>query len=373
MSHLATAPTVGGNPAPPAAPSVTVVIPVRNGARYLRRTLPVLRREVPPGWEIVVVNDHSRDDSEAVARQFADCVLLSPVDGNDMDARNAGVHAARGDIIVFLDADIRVTRAALLALVAGLLAPGVTMTVGIYSEHRDLETLCGYYKNLWVRYTYLRSPRELRWMNTAFSAIRKADIADIGYLDAFEGCKRGGSDIDFGRRIAEAGGTVVLMKDVDCDHLKEMSLRALLRNDFHRTRGFFAMAVQSGEIKRVAGGRSYGNISPGFMLGVVSVALVPVALLLAPLRPRLGLGVAIGALAVQQACGLGFLRYAAPRLGLRVLLLPGLYFLDQLTCAAGLAVEAVNMVLRGRLRPATAAPAMAARAESSSVPGAPVR
>lgn len=370
MSNQAAAPSVGRIAASTAAITVSVVIPVRNGARYLRRTLPVLRRELPAGWEIVVVNDHSSDDSAEVARQFADRVLLSPVDGNDMDARNAGVTAARGHTILFLDADIRVTRAALEELVAGLQAPGVTMTVGIYSEHSDLETLCGHYKNLWVRYTYLRSARELRWMNTAFSAVRKADIAAIGYLEAFDGCKRGGSDIDFGRRIVEAGGRVLLMKEVDCDHLKEMSLRALLRNDYHRTRGFFAMAIQSGEIRRVAGGRSYGNISPAFMLGVVSVALVPAALLLAPFRPRLGVGVAGGALLVQQLCGLGFLRYAAPRLGARALLLPGIYFLDQLACAAGLAVEAVHLVVSGRLRPAsTPAPA---GAQTSSVPGAPV-
>jgi cellulose synthase/poly-beta-1,6-N-acetylglucosamine synthase-like glycosyltransferase len=95
VSNQAAAPSVGRIAASTAAITVSVVIPVRNGARYLRRTLPVLRRELPAGWEIVVVNDHSSDDSADVARQFADRVLLSPVDGNGMDARNAGVTAAR--------------------------------------------------------------------------------------------------------------------------------------------------------------------------------------------------------------------------------------------------------------------------------------
>lgn len=331
-----------------AQPQVSVILPVRDGAHYLSRTLPVLRRELPAGWELIVVDDHSTDASRRVASGYADRVLESPGRANDNIARNGGAHAARGDILVFIDADIRVTREALERLVRGLGMPGVTMTVGIYSEDSGLATVCGCYKNLWVRHSYLKSGTELRWMNTAFAAIRRSDFLDTGDYEAFEGCRWGGSDIDFGRRIADRGGRVLLLKDVGVDHLKEMSFLALLRNDFNRTRGFFRMALHSGEIRKVAGGRSYGNIRPGFMVGVVSAALVPFGLIAALVAPRIALPVTAAALVVQQIGGLGFFAYAMPRMNRAAWLVPPLYLADQLACATGLAAEVMNLLFGRR-------------------------
>lgn len=354
----------GARPVAPARsvespPRVSIILPVRNGAHYLERTLPVLRRELPAGWEIIVVDDHSTDATRRIATGHADRVIDSPGRGNDSLARNGGVNVARGDILLFLDADIRVTRAALEALVRALLVPGISMTVGIYSEDAGLASLCGAYKNLWVRHSYLMSGSELRWMNTAFAAIRRADFRATGDYEAFEGCRWGGSDIDFGRRVADRGGRVVLLKDVCVDHLKEMSFAALLRNDFNRTRGFFRMALHSGEIRRVAGGRSYGNIRPGFMLGVVTAALVPTGLLAAAFAPRLGLPLAGGALLLQQLGGLSFFAYALPRMKRAAWLVPPLYFCDQLACAAGLVTEALVLLLGRRPARAGLAPAVA--------------
>lgn len=333
--------------------AVSVIIPVRNGARHLRTTLPALRSALPDGWQIIVVDDHSIDDTAAVAHLYADHVLLSHARKSAPAARNTGVLASDGRILVFMDADIRPTRDALERLVDGLEEPGVVLTFAMYSEGRHLRTMGGRFKNVWVRWSYLRSPSSVRWMNTALAAIRRDDFLASGGYDAGDDWLEGGNDIDFGRVVAERVGTVRLRHDIDCDHLKELSLAGLLRNDFHRTRGFFRTAITSREIRRVPKTSGYGNIPVAFMLGVVGAGLVPVGALAGVLGLPGGWLLAGGAVFVHGVVALPFHAYAMPRLGPWAPLSPFVYLLDQMACAAGLLTESLSLLAQ-RLRPGRA-------------------
>jgi glycosyltransferase involved in cell wall biosynthesis len=343
-----------GGPRPGAGAAIqsvaSVIVPVRNGARHLRTTLPALRSELPEGWELVVVDDHSDDDSRAVAHLYADRVLKSAAVRSAPAARNTGALASSGRILVFMDADVRVTRDALQRLVEGLDDSGVVLTFAMYSEGRHLRTLGGRFKNVWVRWSYLGRPASARWMNTALAAIRRDDFLGVGGYDASDDWLEGGNDMDFGRLVAERVGTVRLRHDIDCDHLKEMSLAGLLRNDFHRTRGFFRTALHSGEIRRVPRSSGYGNIPLGFMLGVLGAGAVPTGLFLGGLGVGAGWGVAVGGTVVHLLSALPFLAYALPRLGAWAPLAPFVYLLDQVACAAGLVAESAAL-LGQRLRP----------------------
>lgn len=328
----------------------SVIVPVRNGARHLRTTLPALRSALPDGWELIVVDDHSSDDSAAVAHLYADRVLKSAAVKSAPAARNTGADVAGGRLLVFMDADVRLTRDTLERLVEGLEDPGVVLTFAMYSEGRHLRTLGGRFKNVWVRWSYLRCPSDVRWMNTALAAIRRDDFAAVGGYDAGDDWLEGGNDIDFGRVVTERLGTVRLRHDIDCDHLKEMSLAGLLRNDFHRTRGFFRTALNSREIRRVPASNGYGNIPVGFMLGVVGAGSVPLGLLFGVAGFGAGWALAAGGALLHLACALPFHAYAVPRLGRWAPLAPFVYLLDQMACAAGLAAESLALLAQ-RLRP----------------------
>lgn len=87
-------------------PTVSVVIPVWNAARYLPQTLQSVLRQTRPPEEIVVVDDGSTDESAAVAEKFGTGVRVLRQDNRgESAARNRGIEAAQGDWIAFLDAD----------------------------------------------------------------------------------------------------------------------------------------------------------------------------------------------------------------------------------------------------------------------------
>jgi glycosyltransferase involved in cell wall biosynthesis len=89
-------------------PSISVILPVKNGARYLEESLrSVLGQDHRP-CEIIVLDNESTDQTESIARQFA-------VDGirfirNDpalsiAGSRNLGIQLARGELLAFASHD----------------------------------------------------------------------------------------------------------------------------------------------------------------------------------------------------------------------------------------------------------------------------
>ena len=91
-------------------PLVSVIIPVYNGERYLPDTIESVIGQTVKDWEIVAVNDGSRDQSLAILEEFAArnpglIRVISVENGGVSRARNRGVSEAGGTYIAFLDQD----------------------------------------------------------------------------------------------------------------------------------------------------------------------------------------------------------------------------------------------------------------------------
>ena len=85
---------------------VSVVMPVRDGERYLAEAIDsILAQRVTPD-EIVVVDDGSTDNTPAVLRRYGDAIRIvhQPPLGNAA-ALNTGITTTTGDVLGFLDAD----------------------------------------------------------------------------------------------------------------------------------------------------------------------------------------------------------------------------------------------------------------------------
>src|SRR5262245_54923530 len=86
-------------------PQVSVVIPSYNSARWLPETLSSALAQWGIDIEIIVVDDGSTDDTEALVSQFAGVRYLRPVKAGVAAARNTGIRAALGRYIALLDSD----------------------------------------------------------------------------------------------------------------------------------------------------------------------------------------------------------------------------------------------------------------------------
>jgi len=86
-------------------PLVSVIIPVYNGARYLRAALESVFAQTYRPFEVIVIDDGSIDDSGAIAQSFPDVIYLHQENQGVATARNHGIETAQGEFIAFLDQD----------------------------------------------------------------------------------------------------------------------------------------------------------------------------------------------------------------------------------------------------------------------------
>jgi glycosyltransferase involved in cell wall biosynthesis len=90
----------------PMHPSVSVVIPVFNGARHIAAAIKSVLSQTLLPEEIIVVNDGSTDATHDILTRFRDSITtINTNNGGVSRARNIGIGVARAEWIAFLDAD----------------------------------------------------------------------------------------------------------------------------------------------------------------------------------------------------------------------------------------------------------------------------
>lgn len=89
---------------------LTLAVPIFNKAPYLPRCIDSLLKQTTGGYEILLIDDGSTDDSGVIcdryAREYSECIrVIHKANGGLSDARNMGIEAALGDWITFPDPD----------------------------------------------------------------------------------------------------------------------------------------------------------------------------------------------------------------------------------------------------------------------------
>ena len=90
-------------------PAISIIIPVYNVEKYLRRCLDSVRNQTFTDWQAICVNDGSPDNSAEILAEYAArdsrFVVVNKENGGLSDARNAGMPYANGEYIMYLDSD----------------------------------------------------------------------------------------------------------------------------------------------------------------------------------------------------------------------------------------------------------------------------
>ena len=315
-------------------PLVSVVIPVKNSGKTLANCLRAVKRSYYKNFEIIVVDDRSSDDSAEIARS-CNCKLIQIENGNGANnARNQGAMTAQGEILMFVDSDIVVQRETMLEVVESLEDNYIDAVVGIYTAKHRHESLISQYKNLWVRYSYIKSPPAIDWLFGSISGIKREAFKKLGGFNIELMAKHGHDDIELGKRAARTNLNIILNMDIEVEHLKNYTLASFIKNEFHRSIGFAELAMR---FRETAGALRSGfvNVYPEFVLSTL-FSFVLIGILASSSIGLLPQWCAILAVVIYLVLNIRFLNYLEQVRGLFAMLVMVPYLLvDHLVCFAG--------------------------------------
>ncbi len=213
-------------------PFISVIIPVHNGGKYLERCLDALIDSTYPVFEILVIDNHSTDDTVTIAQQKGvNVIQLTELPG-PAAARNFGAQHARGDIFLFVDSDVTVRRDTI-ALVAGNFRqnPEIAAVFGSYDDEPLEDNFISQYRNLFHHFHHQHSCTEAFTFWGGCGAIRKKVFEEMGGFNQKRYTKPSIEDIDLGCRIRKKGYRILLDKDMQVKHLKKWEFISMLRTD----------------------------------------------------------------------------------------------------------------------------------------------
>lgn len=331
------------------APELSVIVPAHEAEALLPETLGALVASTLPRarWELIVVDDASRDATATVAERFADELrVLRGAPLGPGGARNEGARAARGAWLVFLDADVRVHADTLARFAEHARGDDPTLVAcfGCYDAHPAAPGLVSVYRNLLHRYVHLRGAGDAETFWAGCGAVRRDAFEAVGGFDTARFPRPQIEDIELGYRLRDRGGRILLDPAIAVTHLKRWRLGAMLRTDI-RDRGIPWMRLLLERRGRTRATLNSGGAEPArvALAGLAALAFLAAAALRQPRLAWLG-AVATGLLV---AANLPVTRWFARERGLGVALavIP-LHLLHYLGNAAAAALGLLAHLIR---------------------------
>ncbi|MFP4082059.1 MAG: glycosyltransferase [Candidatus Aminicenantes bacterium] len=210
-------------------PLLSVIIPVHNGSQTLGRCLEGLFRSSYARFECIVVDDHSTDSTVRVAESFDTKVIRMERKQGAAHARNRGAEASRGDILLFVDADVEVYPDSMEKVVKAFERnPHISAFFGSYDDHPGSQNFFSQYKNLFHHYIHQTSREEASTFWSAFGAVKREAFFEVG---RFNEQTRMMEDIELGYKLRARGRRIRLHKSIGVKHLKHFSFSHLLKSD----------------------------------------------------------------------------------------------------------------------------------------------
>ena len=295
---------------------VSVIVPCRNEARYIARCLDsIVAGDYPAEQlEVLVVDGRSEDGTRAIIEEYSRrhpvVRLVDNPQRTTPVALNLGIRAARGDVLVRMDAHVEYPSSYVPSLVATLLETGADNVGGVLITRPANETAIAraiataMAHPFGVGNSHFRiGIREPRWVDTVpFFCCRREVFDRVGLFD--EELTRH-QDGEFNARLIQRGGRILLVPHVVSYYYARSSLRQLVRQCY-----------QYGTFKPLVA-RKLGRVMTLRQLAPPSLVLtLAVTALLSPWVPAARVVCAATAAAYLIAL-LGFSVGAVRRTGLR--------------------------------------------------------
>jgi GT2 family glycosyltransferase len=230
---------------------VSVVVPTHNRADYLAVTLQSLgAQDIDEPYEVIVVDDGSRDDTPAVARRSGATYIRHDSARGANAARNDGAGTASAALIALVDDDVYAPPGWLRALLNGAARHPEAEAFGGPIRARfegPAPRSCG--RELPPITTLDLGPddREAELVWSANMLVRRSALERVGGFD--ETLPTGGDEEEWLRRLWSNGGKVIYLAAAGLDHRRagdDARLRSLMLSAYRRGRNLRAYDTRRG-------------------------------------------------------------------------------------------------------------------------------
>jgi radical SAM protein with 4Fe4S-binding SPASM domain len=259
--------------------SVSVIVPAYNCHATLPQTIQsILQSDYGGRFEIIIVDDASDDSIEKrIPHDPRVRVVRNRFNQGPACSRNNGAGMASGDILFFIDADIRIRSNALSVIDDAFTAADIDAVVGIYDADSPYSDFFSIWYNLRARKANL--DQERGFCHSAAFAIRKEIFLELGGFDQ-KYREPSVEDLEFGVRLAKKGLRAEVLPALAVIHDKQMSLFSLVRNDFLRAAQRAEFLFNSTVIHELATRKRFDQCS---MAQLLPILLLPVPWLMGTL------------------------------------------------------------------------------------------
>jgi glycosyltransferase involved in cell wall biosynthesis len=210
---------------------ISVIIPNRNGSATLARCLESVFASDYSSFEVIVVDDASEDASVEIARRYPCRVVELDKQAGPSVARNVGAEHAKGEVLLFIDADC-ILRRDTLKLVNSAMSNGQRVVGGTYTAVPPFsQGFFSTFQSVYVNYCETKHP-EADYLATHCLAI-DAELfrSSGGFLrDSLMGHTTSVEDVEFSHRLKRAGVRLRLEPEIQVGHIFNFNLFKSLKN-----------------------------------------------------------------------------------------------------------------------------------------------
>jgi glycosyltransferase involved in cell wall biosynthesis len=160
--------------------SVSIVIPAKNESDSLQSLIPRIKA-IMPGSEILVINDGSTDDTIRISEAAGAKVVSHPYCMGNGAAVKTGARCAKGDIIVFMDADGQHDPEDIPTLL-NKLNEGYYMVVGARLSHTQASLFRWFGNSFYNRLATYMTGHKIEDLTSGFRAVRAVRFRKFLYL-----------------------------------------------------------------------------------------------------------------------------------------------------------------------------------------------
>lgn len=263
-----------------------MIVPVHRGGEAFETCISSIKEALEPGDEFIVVADGEGDGSWRKAESLGAKIVHCARNGGPAAARNAGAQAARGSLLYFVDADVKVPSDCLRRIKAKFENDeSLAALIGSYDLYPTEPNFTSRLKNLFNHWVHQQASGEISTFWGACGAIRRQVFLDVGGFSASYD-RPSIEDIELGYRLRAASHRIRLEPDIQVTHLKRWIPMTLLKTDFmDRAVPWTELIVD--QIVRRKGGLA-GDLNLGFryrlslLLSFAMIALYPISVVWLP-------------------------------------------------------------------------------------------